>query len=245
MAETLGMRSVQSASPSGPPRSAFAGFRFPSDVIVLAVRWYLRFGLSYRDVEELLAERGVQVDHVTVYRWVRRFTPLLADAARFCRHAVGDRWFVDETYVKVNGVWRYVYRVIDQHGQVTAVYVSARRDASAARRFFTRALAAMKVAPVEVVTDRAAAYLAVLDELLPAAHHNTEQYRNNRIESDHARLKHRLPPMRGLKTDAGARTVIAGHALVQNVRRGFYELATEEPPTLRLASAFTELARAV
>jgi IS6 family transposase len=90
------------------PRSAFAGFRFPSDVIVVAVRWYLRFGLSYRDAEELLAERGVEVDHVTIYRWVVRFTPLLAGAARPCRHAVGDRWQVDETYVKVAGQWRYV-----------------------------------------------------------------------------------------------------------------------------------------
>ena len=78
-------------------RSAFAGFRFPPEVIVVAVRWYLRFGLSYRDVEELLAERGIEVDHVTVHRWVRRFTPLLADAARFGRHRVGDRWHVDET----------------------------------------------------------------------------------------------------------------------------------------------------
>jgi transposase, IS6 family len=99
-------------------RSAFAGFRFPPDVIVLAVRWYLRFGLSYRDVEELLADRGVEVDHVTIYRWVQRFTPLLAEAARPCRHAVGDQWQVDETYVKVGGDWRYVYRAIDQFGQV-------------------------------------------------------------------------------------------------------------------------------
>jgi transposase-like protein len=97
-------------------RSAFAGFRFPPDVIVLAVRWYLRFGLSYRDVEELLTERGVEVDHVTIYRWVHRFTPLLADAARPCRHAVGQRWFVDETYVQVAGRWRYVYRAVDQSG---------------------------------------------------------------------------------------------------------------------------------
>jgi len=87
-------------------RSAFAGFRSPPDVIVLAVRWYLRYGLSYRDVEELLVERGVEVDHVTVYRWVLRFTPLLAEAARPCRHAVGDRWQVDETYLKIAGQWR-------------------------------------------------------------------------------------------------------------------------------------------
>jgi transposase, IS6 family len=94
---------------------------FPPEVIVLAVRWYLRFGLSYRDVEELLAERGVEVDHVTVYRWVLRFTPLLAEAARPCRHRAGGRWFVDETYVRVAGRWRHVYRAIDQFGQVIDV----------------------------------------------------------------------------------------------------------------------------
>src|SRR6202140_1678139 len=116
---------------SATPISAFAGFRFPPEVIVLAVRWYLRFGLSYRDVEELLAERGIEVDHVSVFRWVQRFTPVLADAARPCRHAVGDRWYVDETYVKVAGRWRYVYRAIDQYGQIIDVYV---RDTRAARR---------------------------------------------------------------------------------------------------------------
>jgi transposase, IS6 family len=98
------------------PPSGFAGFRFPPEVIMLAVRWYLRYGLSYRDVEELLAERGVVVDHVSVYRWVQRFTPLLVQAARPCRHGVGDRWQVDETYVKVAGVWRYLYRAVDQFG---------------------------------------------------------------------------------------------------------------------------------
>jgi IS6 family transposase len=113
--------------PAPATRSAFAGFRFPPDVIVLAVRWYLRFGLSYRDVEELLAERGIEADHVTIYRWVQRFTPLLAEAARPCRHAVGGRWFVDETYVKVAGRWRYVYRAVDQTGQVVDVFFSVRR----------------------------------------------------------------------------------------------------------------------
>ena len=135
-----------------PPKSAFAGFRFPPEVIVVAVRWYLRFNLSYWDIEELLVERGVEADHVTVYRWVQRFTPLLADAARFARHGPGDRWHVDETYVKVSGVWRYVYRAVDQYGQVIDVLVSARRDAVTARRFFRRALSALKVVPTEVVT---------------------------------------------------------------------------------------------
>ena len=114
-------------------QSAFVGFRFPTRHLVLAVRWYLRFGLSYRDVEELLAERGIEVDHVTVYRWVVRFTPLLGEAARPCRHPVGDRWQADETYVKVAGRWRYVYRAIDQFGQVVDVFVSPARDLRAAR----------------------------------------------------------------------------------------------------------------
>ncbi len=120
--------------------ASFAGYRFPPEVILLAVRWYLRYGLSYRDVEELLAERGVDVDHVTVYRWVQRFTPMLIDAARPCRHVVGDRWFVDETYVKAAGVWRYVYRAVDQHGQVIDVYVSKRPNIAATTHFFETAL---------------------------------------------------------------------------------------------------------
>jgi transposase-like protein len=227
------------------PWSAFAGFRFPSDVIIVVVRWYLRFGLSYRDVEELLTERGVEVDHVTIYRWVLRFTPLLADAARPCRHRVGDRWRVDETYVKVAGRWRYVYRAIDQFGQVVDVFVSARRDANAAHRFFERAIGATKVTPVEVTTDQAPVYPAVLEALLPAAWHRTDRYANNRVECDHGRLKTRLKPMRGLKQDRSARVVIAGHALVQNVRRRHYELAAEEPATRRLAVAFEELAVAI
>jgi transposase-like protein len=242
--QTTGMR-PRRLRPAPATRSAFAGFRFPPDVIVVAVRWYLRFGLSYRDVEELLAERGVEVDHVTVYRWVQRFTPLLAEAARPCRHAVGGRWFVDETYVKVAGRWRYVYRAIDQFDQVIDVFVSPRRDITAARRFFERAIATTKVAPVEVVTDRAATYPVVLDELLPAAWHRTEQYANNRVECDHGRLKARLRPMRGLKQDHSARVIIAGHAFVQNVRRGHYELATEEPVTRRVMVAFDELAIAI
>jgi transposase-like protein len=149
------MRTTRSSRQSIPPHSTFAGLRFPPEVIVLAVRWYLRFGLSYRDLEELLTERGVEVDHVTVYRWVQRFTPLLADAARPSRHSVGNRWQVDETYMKVAGHWRYVYRAIDQFGQVIDIFVSSRRDTKAAHRFFVRAIGATKIAPAEVSTDQA------------------------------------------------------------------------------------------
>ena len=207
---------------------------------MLAVRWYLRFGLSYRDLEELLAERGIEVDHVTLYRWVQRFTPELIDAARPRRHAPGGRWFVDETYVRVAGQWRYVYRAIDEHGQVIDVLVSAERDATAARRFFTDAITAHGKT-TEITTDKARALARAINDTIPAAWHRTDQYANNRIESDHARLKARLRPMRGLKTDRSARTVIQGHAFIQNLRRGHYELGNDARTHLVVAAAFDEL----
>ena len=120
--------------------------------------------------------------------------------------------------------------------------MSRRRDARSVRRFFERAIGTTKRAPVEVVTDRAPVCEGVLEELLPAAWHRTDRYANNHIEADHGRLKARLRPMRGLKQDRSLRVVIAGHALVQNVRRGHYELAVEEPVNRRVAVAFDELA---
>src|SRR5256885_14965179 len=128
---------VTDTEPGGPPPRSTA-----TTQIMVAVRWYLRYGLSYRDVEELLTERGITVDHVTVYRWVQRYTPLLIDAARPCRHAPGDRWFVDETYVKVAGGGRDLYRAIDQHRQGIDVLVAQQRGTPAAPRFFPPSLSA-------------------------------------------------------------------------------------------------------
>ncbi len=164
----------------------------------MAVRGYLRYGLSYRDVEELLAERGITIDHVSVYRWVQRFTPLLIDAARPCRHAPGDRWFVDETYLKAAGRWSICTGRSTSSARSSTS--SSRRNGiqGATRRFFTRALE-HGPRPAEVSTDRAPTYPRVLDELLPSACHVTEQYANNAVEADHGRLKSRLRPMRGLK----------------------------------------------
>jgi transposase, IS6 family len=190
----------------------------------------------------MLYEQGLT--HVTVYRWVQRFTPLLIDAARPCRHCPGDRWFVDETYVKVAGRWVYLYRAIDQFGQVIGVLVSEERDLVATRRFFTRALE-HGIRPSEVTTDRAPAYQRVLDELLPAACHVMEQCANNPVESDHGRLKARVRPMRGLKRLRSARVVSTGHAFIQNLRRGHYELGVDAHPKRQLSAAFTELALAI
>jgi transposase, IS6 family len=171
--------------------------------------------------------------HVTVFRWVQRFTPLLIKAARPCPHAPGDRWFVDETYVKVAGRWIYLYRAIDQFVQVIDVLASEKRDLAATRPF-SPARSSTAHAQPEVSTDRAPACPRVLDELLPSACHITEQYANNTVEADHGRLKSRLRPMRGLKRLPSARVICAGHAFIQNLRRGHYELAVDLDPNHRL-----------
>jgi transposase-like protein len=152
---------------------------------------------------------------------------------------------VDETYVKVGGAWRYLFRAIDQFGQAIDVYLSSRRNKEAARSFFARAIDRTRISPAEVTTDRYRVYPCVLGELLPAAFHDTEAHANNPIETDHGRLKARLRPMRGLKTDRTARVIVAGHAFIQNVRRGFYDLGTDAPAASRLADAFAELALAI
>ena len=132
-----------------------------------------------------------------------------------------------------------MYRAIDQYGQIIDVYVSLRRDIRAARRSFATALGA-HIEPIEVVTDRAWTLLAVVDELIPGAFHNTARYANNRIEADHGRLKARLHPMRGLKRDRTARVIVRGHAFMQNLRRGQYELGFEARAHQRVAVAFTD-----
>jgi transposase-like protein len=151
---------------------------------------------------------------------------------------------VDETYAKIAGRWVYLYRAIDQFGQVIDVLVAEKRDLAATRRFFTRALE-QGSSPTEVTTDRAAAYPRVLDELAPGACHITEQYRNNPIEADHGRLKSRLRAMRGLKQLRCTRVITAGHAFIQNIRRGHYELGTGETINLRVSAAFDELVMAI
>ena len=139
---------------------------------------------------------------------------------------------------------RYVYRAVDQNGQVIDVYVSKKRDTAAATRFFMVATAAHGE-PVEVTTDKSPVLAKTIRELVPGAHHDTTQYANNRAENDHGRLKARLRPMRGLQTDRTASVIIRGHAFIQNLRRGHFELGIDALPRLTVAVASDELARAV
>jgi IS6 family transposase len=172
---------------------------------------------------------------------VQRFTPLLIEAARSCRHVFGERWFVDETSVKVAGRWVYLYRVIDQYGRVVDVLVSQQRGLVAIRRFFIRALEHAPY-PSEVSTDRAPVYPRVLEELASSACHVLERDANNPIEADHGRFKAWLRPMRGLKRLRSVRVISGGHAFVQNLHRGHYEFGIDADPKHRLLAAFAELA---
>jgi IS6 family transposase len=225
----------------------FSGYRFPPDIIALAVRWYVRYRLSYADVAELLAERGVRVDPSTIYAWVREFTPLYEDAARPFRHCVGSTWSVDETYVKVAGDWVYVYRAIDGQGQIVDIYVSRQRAAEDAATFFRRAIASTGVAPDAATTDRAAAYPPALATVLPGVLHETGKAVQQRVERDHQHLKGRVHTMRGFKTLVGARVLCRAHAFVRNLRGHFYDLGqvldresdTPLPPLLRAWDTLT------
>ena len=225
--------------------SAFSHHAFPDDVIALAVRWYVRYRLSYADVVEWFAERGLVVDRSTVYRWVQRFLPLFGDAARAHRRPVGAKWRVDETYTRLNGTWTYIYRAIDEAGQVVDAYFSQRRNSKAAQAFFERAIDETGMKPERVTTDKAKCYPPALRAVLPDVEHRTSKYLNNGIERDHGHLKQRLYPMRGFKQATSADIITRGHALVRNLRNGFSSLTLHVPLNLRLAVAWPQLAQAI
>jgi len=222
--------------------SAYSGYRFPDEVIALVVRWYLRYRLSYEDVIEWLAERGITVDPSTVYDWVRAFTPRFIEAARRHRSLVGGRWRVDETYIKVGKRWHYLFRAIDEHGQIVDVYLSRRRDADSAQAFFEAALAMDEGKPTRVTTDKAKCSPPALQAVLPEVEHRTSKYLNNALERDHQHLKGRTRPMRRFKSVDGASNFSRGHALIRNLRCGFSSLTAKVLAHLWLATAWSALA---
>ncbi len=225
--------------------SAFSRRWFADEVVALAIRWYMRYRLSYADVAEWLAERGIMVNRSTIYRWVQRLLPLFMEAARSHRRPVGEKWHVDETYCRLNGRWAYCYRAIDQNGQVVDTYCSERRNAAAAQTLFERAAAQTDVTPERIVTDRARCYPPALRVVLPSVEHQCSRYLNYALERDHGHLKQRLHPMRGFKHPASADTVVRGHALVQNLRKGFSTLTATVECRFRLLAAWPQLARLI
>ncbi len=206
--------------------------------------------MPYVDLAELLVERGVHVDPSTIFDWVQQFTPLYQDAARPRRRRVGQRWSIDETYIRISGRWCYAFRAIDEQGQVIDVYVSSTRDTAAATAFLTRAVETTAVRPTVAMTDRAAIYPPALAAVLPEVEHIKGKLVQQRIERDHQHLKGRTRPMRGFQTLPCAQVVCAGHGFMRNLRGDSYDLGgpgddvrLPQPP--RLVRAWDELTLAL
>jgi transposase, IS6 family len=188
--------------------SVFKRRRFPAEVILLCVRWYCRYGISYRDLEEMMAERGVAVDHATLYRWVQRYAPELEKRVRWYQGYRSSSWRVDETYVRVGGKWKYLFRAVDKHGQLIDFMLSDRRNTKAARRFLAKALKVMRNwPPASITTDKLGSYPKALrrlkrnGELKDTVRHRTSKYLNNQIEADHGASQTADPSHQGLPVD--------------------------------------------
>ncbi|MGH2350368.1 MAG: IS6 family transposase [Chloroflexota bacterium] len=209
----------------------FAKYRWPLEIITTAVRWYCRFRLSAADVRDLLAERGVDVSDRTVLAWVHRFGPLRAAKVRRRARPLGGRWYVDETYVRVAGRWTYLYRAVDETGQVVDVLLREHRDLDSARAFFAQAIARRGVRPQEVITDHHASYRrAVRRHARRATHVQTGLHRargetTKPVERSHVPVKDRLRPMRGLQSVATGQRLLEGIELTHAVYRGHILLA--------------------
>jgi transposase, IS6 family len=200
---------------------------FAAEIIVTCVRWYLRFSLSLRDVEELMAERGLSVDHTTIWRWTQTYAPEVQRRLRGQLKPKGSTWHMDETFVRIAGRWRYLFRAVDSSGQTVDFYLSETRDREAAKCFLKRALANPDNCPPHVFArDKLRSYPAAIRELQGEGHfchscrHQTRRYANNCIESDHRHVKRRLRAMQGPRTTATACAVIAGIEAVQMIRKG-------------------------
>lgn len=206
-------------------RKAFKRLHYPVDIIAQCVRWYLAYALSLRNLEEMMAERGVAVDHSTLHRWVIRLVPLLDKAFRRHKHPVGRRWRMDETYIKIKGQWRYLYRAVDTAGQTIDFLLTARRDAAAALRFFRKAIR-HHGEPEVVTVDKSGANTAALSPL-NAGKSDEEtitvrqsKYLNNLIEQDHRNIKRRIRLMLEFKSFRRALTILAGVELIHMIRKG-------------------------
>ncbi|MEN1933977.1 IS6-like element IS26 family transposase [Escherichia coli] len=208
----------------------FKGRHFQRDIILWAVRWYCKYGISYRELQEMLAERGVNVDHSTIYRWVQRYAPEMEKRLRWYWRNPSDLcpWHMDETYVKVNGRWAYLYRAVDSRGRTVDFYISSRRNSKAAYRFLGKILNNVKKwqIPRFINTDKAPAYgraLALLkrEGRCPSdVEHRQIKYRNNVIECDHGKLKRIIGATLGFKSMKTAYATIKGIEVMRALRKG-------------------------
>ena len=202
---------------------------FRGEIILWAVRWYCRYGVSYRDLEEMLAERGVTVDHTTIYRWVQAYAPEIEKRLRwhYRPRVFSGSWRVDETYIKVKGKWTYLYRAVDSHGNTIDFYLSQTRNAKAAKRFLGKALRGCKAweKPDVINTDKAGCYSQAIRELKQdgkcpvETEHRQVKYLNNVVEADHGKLKRLIKPTTGFKSMKTAYATIKGFEVMRALKK--------------------------
>ena len=210
-----------------PKDPVFKWKHFQSDIILLCVRWYLRYSLSYRDLVEMMAERGLSMSHTTIMRWVHELSPELDKRARPHLKPTGDSWKVDETYVKIRGKWQYLYRAVDKSGATIDFYLAAHRDQLAASRFFKKALGAIhNMVPRVINVDKNPAFPPAIDAAKSSGYLPAEvelrqvKYLNNRVESDHRRIKRLINYGLGFKRFWTAHKTIRGYETMHMLRKG-------------------------
>jgi len=191
--------------------------RFPPDIISYAVWLYYRFNLSHRDIEDLLAERGITVSYETIRLWCIKFGAIYTRRLKRRHRGFGDTFYIDEVFVKINGKQHYLWRAVDQDGEVVDVYLQAKRDGAAAKRFFKRLLRSHGGEPRTIVTDKLRSYGVAHRELIPETIHSTEQYENNRAEQSHEATRVRERGMRKFKSVKQAQRFLSAHAAVSNL----------------------------
>ena len=207
----------------------FAGRHFDAEIVVLCVRWYLSFKLSYRDLVSMMSERGIGLAHTTILRWVQHYTPEFEKRWQRYARPVGGSWRMDEAYVKVRGEWVYLYRAVDKAGKTVDFLLSQQRDVNAAKAFLRKAMNGQRV-PIKVTLDAyAASHRAVADlkddgELPKRVVVRSSKYLNNLIEQDHRRIKQRLRPMLGLKSFQTSARVIGGIELAEKIKNGQFKI---------------------
>jgi putative transposase len=219
--------------------------RFPPEIISYAVWLYYRFNLSHRDIEDLLAERGITVSHESIRHWGIKFGAIYARRLKRRHHGYGDTFYIDEVFVKINGQQHYLWRAVDQDGELVDVYLQAKRDGAAAKRFFRRLLRSHGGEPRKIVTDKLRRYGVAHRELIPDAIHSTKHYENNRAEQSHEATRVRERGMRKFKSVRQAQRFLDAHAAVSNLfNLGRHLVRAEHYRDLRI-SAFGEWSRAV
>src|ERR687886_863007 len=218
------------ATPRSTRNPLFLGRWFEDEIVILCVRWYLEFKLSYRDLVRMMADRGISVSHTTILRWVLHYAPEFEKRWKRYAKMVGLSWRVDETYVKVRGEWTYLYRAVDGEGRTVDFWLSKRRDINAAKCFLRRALREHGD-PLSITLDAYAASHRAIEQLKEEGEIHYEKmrvrscaYLNHMVEQDHRRIKFRLAPMLGFKRFENARVVIAGVELAQKIRKQQFDL---------------------